>query len=562
MKKLILTISTLVPLLHAGHVLADSSKLPKYIWDNQEGLKSAEHCRIAPMQETKFRISTYFGAGTSLTENLRNYNGVRQSHLINGSLLKLISGPQKRNYEKIQVIGINSNQEIMKNRWFTERLDAGYLYGRSLAPIEDYVIEVQPETALKIGNQPQGQANFFKVHGKTQYEKIDCPEVDTNREYLLFHVYSKTNPKGPIAQIGIYWGETNLFTNIATHKKLESLSMIPTLLEDENLAANQAADRQFIQNTFTEEEREHYKQEQNRQEKLDNSMRETLEKAGIQEKAKTKQDVKTQEGLKQIVCIGSQTLNVRHSNLKEVIFRAQRGEKIKAFQSWGENKKSTVIGGVEYNFIKVEFPEREEKDQNKGWVADNFIEAESDCKFISSAHDQSNHISDTQITGLDDSKCCEFPTVRRATHPYTSGMRRFRAGRGGGKRYHAAADIYRYKDEPILSVAPGQVIRNRYYFYQGTYALEVVHSGGFVVRYGEITGRGPRKIKNGANIKMGERIGYMGVVNSGCCRPMLHFELYDGSKRGSLTQRGNKFRRRSDLMNPTPYLLRWEDEKF
>lgn len=562
MRKFLLTLTTLAPLLNAGQALAADSNLPKYIWDNQEGLKSAEHCRIAPMQEANFRISTYFGAGNSLTENLRNYNGIRQSHLINGSLLKLIDGPQKRNYEKIQVIGVNSNQEIRKNRWFTERLDSGYLYNRSLAPVEDYVIEVDPQDALDFGNGSEHKADYFKVHGKTQYEKIDCPEIDTSREYLLFHVYSKTNSEGPIAQVGVYWDETNLFTNIATHKKLDALNMIPTLLQDENLAADLAAERTFMENTFTEEERESYKQEQSTQESLNNSMRKSLERTEAQETTQEDEEIKTQEGFEQVVCIGSQTLNVRHQNLKDVIFRARSGEAVKVFQSWGEDKKTTVIGGVEYDFIKVEFPEREESDQKEGWVADNFVEAESDCKFVSQTQDQGDRISDTQITGLEDEKCCEFPTVRRATHPYTSGMRRFRAGRGGGTRLHAAADIYRYKDEPILAVAPGEVIRNRYYFYQGTYALEVVHSGGFVVRYGEITGRGPNKVKSGADIKMGERIGYMGVVNSGCCRPMLHFELYDGSKRGSLSQRGNKFQRRSDLMNPTPYLLRWEDEKF
>jgi murein DD-endopeptidase MepM/ murein hydrolase activator NlpD len=253
---------------------------------------------------------------------------------------------------------------------------------------------------------------------------------------------------------------------------------------------------------------------------------------------------------------------VRNQDLDDVIFRALRGEKLKIFQSWDSDKKTTVIGGVEYDFVKVEFSGREENDQKTGWVAANFIEAQTDCKFIPQDQDETDHITDTQISGIDDEKCCEFPTVKQATHPYTSGMRRFRAGRGGGTRLHAAADIYRYKDEPILSIAPGQILRNKYYFYQGTYALEVLHSGGFIVRYGEITGMGPNEIKKDSQVKMGQRIGYMGVVNSGCCRPMLHFELYDGSKRGSLSQRGNSFQRRSDLINPTPYLLRWEDEKF
>ena len=46
---------------------------------------------------------------------------------------------------------------------------------------------------------------------------------------------------------------------------------------------------------------------------------------------------------------------------------------------------------------------------------------------------------------------------------------------------------------------------------------------------------------------------------------MLHFELYSGEKTGSLTDRSSKatkYQRRRDLMNPTPYLLKWEDGKF
>ena len=138
----------------------------------------------------------------------------------------------------------------------------------------------------------------------------------------------------------------------------------------------------------------------------------------------------------------------------------------------------------------------------------------------------------------------------------------FKARRGGGTRSHAACDLYRYKDEPILSVAPGVVLRGLYYFYQGTYALEVRHSGGFIVRYGELTGKKEIGVSNGKKVKMGQRVGYMGKVNSNCCRPMLHFELFKGTKSGSLSQKGNKFQRRSDLLDPTHYLQKWESGKF
>jgi len=172
--------------------------------------------------------------------------------------------------------------------------------------------------------------------------------------------------------------------------------------------------------------------------------------------------------------------------------------------------------------------------------------------------------SATEITGLDDPNCCEFPTVKKVTHRFNSGMRRFRSGRSGGKRLHAACDLYRYENEEILSVAPGKIIQGVEYFYLGTYSLVIEHSGGFVVRYGEITAKKAKGISLGKTVKMGQRIGYVGQVQANV-RPMLHFELYDGSKTGPLTIRSeskNKFQRRKDLMNPTKYLLKWEASSF
>jgi murein DD-endopeptidase MepM/ murein hydrolase activator NlpD len=122
---------------------------------------------------------------------------------------------------------------------------------------------------------------------------------------------------------------------------------------------------------------------------------------------------------------------------------------------------------------------------------------------------------------------------------------------------HAACDLYRYKDEAMLSVAPGVVTRGLYYFYQGTYALEVKHDGGFIVRYGEVTGKSPSGTSKGSRLKMGQTLGYIAKVNSNCCNPMLHFELYKGNVTGPLSQSGNRYQRRSDLMNPTDYLLSW-----
>ena len=108
-------------------------------------------------------------------------------------------------------------------------------------------------------------------------------------------------------------------------------------------------------------------------------------------------------------------------------------------------------------------------------------------------------------------------------------------------------------------MAPGQVIRPLYYFYENTYALEVRHAGGFVVRYGEVTGRAGPGVASGRRVSIGQVVGYVGKTSHP--KPMLHFEMYSGARTGSLSG-SNKYQRRSDLMNPTQYLLKWQENKF
>ena len=97
--------------------------------------------------------------------------------------------------------------------------------------------------------------------------------------------------------------------------------------------------------------------------------------------------------------------------------------------------------------------------------------------------------------------------------------------------------------------------------------VEVEHSGGFVVRYGELTGKIANNTSIGKQVIMGDRLGYIGKVSSGCCEPMLHFELYSGKLKGPLTQQGAEvngvlYNRRRDLINPTQHMLKWQDAKF
>lgn len=257
----------------------------------------------------------------------------------------------------------------------------------------------------------------------------------------------------------------------------------------------------------------------------------------------------TEASLDYLTCFSGTTLNVRDETLSRVLFTVGKYESVKPVQSFGTDRLQKTIDGIVYDFIKVQFPNR---NSNIGWVAEKFVKLRSQCSGA------------PQLTTppVIPNSAWTFPTLKRTTDNYKTGMRAFGSSRSGGTRLHAAADLYRLHGDPALSVSSGKVIRDRYYFYQGTYAIEVQHTGGKVVRYGEITGKAAPNVKLGAALTTGQVIGYIGTVNSGCCKPMLHFEMYSGTKTGSLTQSGNKYNRRADLMDPSPLLTTWEKEKF
>lgn len=249
-----------------------------------------------------------------------------------------------------------------------------------------------------------------------------------------------------------------------------------------------------------------------------------------------------------VVCIASGKLNVRDESLNRVLYSVDLRAAVKVFQSFGEAPRKT-ISGTTYSFVKVQFPERD--GENVGWVPAQYVKNEADC--VSA---QAKPLATQAASGW------VFPTIARPTDSYLSGMRRFNASRSGGKRTHAACDLYRKKDEAAVAITSGTVIRDRYYFYEGTYAIEVKHAGGKVARYGEITGKSASGVKLNSAVKAGQNVGYIGKVNSNCCAPMLHFELYSGTASGSLSQSGNKYNRRKDLIDPTKLLQDLEKSTF
>ena len=156
-----------------------------------------------------------------------------------------------------------------------------------------------------------------------------------------------------------------------------------------------------------------------------------------------------------------------------------------------------------------------------------------------------------------------FPLPVLPDQSYTVGSCRFGCNRDKGGRKHAACDLIVATGTPICAIADGRVRANPYYFYNGSYALEVEH-GDMLVRYGEILPSAAvssdlaflPEIKKGALVKRGQVIAYVGRMTGG--DHMLHFECYSNSKLpGALTDRsksGGAFQRRADLMDPTNLL--------
>lgn len=245
-----------------------------------------------------------------------------------------------------------------------------------------------------------------------------------------------------------------------------------------------------------------------------------------------------------VICIEGSRLNVRDETLSRVLFTVDRHDQVRPVQSFGTDRRQTEIRGTTYTFAKVQFPSKPEG-ANVGWIAEVYLKTRAECGLFEPA-------APVAASGW------TFPTRQRPTDSYMTGMRRFGASRSGGRRLHAAADLYRTRNEPVVAAASGTVIRDRYYFYEGTYAIEVKHSGGRVARYGEVTGQAAPGVGPNKSVAKGQVIGYIGKVSSGCCSPMLHFELYAGTASGALSQSGTRYQRRSDLMDPSPLLQSWE----
>lgn len=521
-----------------------------YYWDNNSGLKKADHCELTTMKGSRFGL---INTGGILSSNIKNNEGKHIMNVVAGSLVKKLEGSAVADHNFYEVVGANQDsiflmtlKEALKSAAFAERLDQGYIKTTEVESITNKTIQIGVERFnLKAGT-------LLKVHGKTEVLKLACPEFEKSRDYLVFHSYAKGDTRAS-SLVGVYWDETGLFKNIKTFDGLQTQKINKAIAVEADDAAELIKDLSGKPVVFKKPvvTKPNF-----------NDVKDTPPVAVIK-----KDEVTLQDGLDNVVCMQSANAgaNVRDAELTKVIFKSPTGTRVKLFQEFSDSKKETVIDGKPYTFIKVEF-DSESSDKKIGYIASDYIVPRSQCLFAKIEEKEIDPAVDTQISGLDDPKCCEFPVANKVTSSFTVSQQAFGAGRGGD-RVHAATDLYRMLNEPVVAVAPGVIIRPLYFFYLGTFAIEVRHSGGFVVRYGELTGAIPKSVKNNNKVKMGQIVGYIARVGTKTLmEPMLHFELYSGAASGSLnsskTINGINYQRRSDLLNPTKYMLKWQNAKF
>lgn len=139
----------------------------------------------------------------------------------------------------------------------------------------------------------------------------------------------------------------------------------------------------------------------------------------------------------------------------------------------------------------------------------------------------------------------------KKTTSYKSRAGRFGSNRSKGKRKHGGCDLYAPTGTEVRAMADG-VVRYVGFFYENTDHIEIVHKK-HIIRYGEVL-LGKSLVKAGDPVSRGQVIGYVGKLSIKVPSMMLHLEMYSNpNDKGTLS--GNSiYKRRSDLVDPTPFL--------
>lgn len=148
-----------------------------------------------------------------------------------------------------------------------------------------------------------------------------------------------------------------------------------------------------------------------------------------------------------------------------------------------------------------------------------------------------------------------FPFKSPPQRSWHNGGREFGARRDGGRRKHGGCDLIKPVGEQIYAVADGVLIHEETYFYHNTWYVSFQH-GPYVIRYGEIMRGSTNRARRGWTVKKGQPIAKVGQLSGGS--HMLHFEMYaHGSDHSTLRGERGPYMRRSDIMNPGPFLDQW-----
>ncbi len=511
-----------------------------FYWSNAKGLVKADHCKLEVSRNPKLGFVKPTPHQNLIT--LDRNQGSSNLNIVSGSLVKIGDVDSVHGSKAAEVVGVNAILAPLEME--AVRGDKGLISINNFEGLSKNFIQINNDYMDVVGG------TYWKVYGDDKFIKLNCPEFTYANDYFVFNVYP-ANGGSITARVGVSSTETELFKDIKTFEDSKVYNKFIETVNDESNSLNEINSLPEVNSILV-------------------IPKISLEKSDVPADkdipVSSDGDIVIQVGVDSIICTEQSSINVRNVDFSQVLFTVKTGERVKIFQGWGANTIEGVVNGKTYLFTKVEFLDRENESQKIGYVVASYVQAKSTCIYHPAYRD-SLKPENTTFTGLNDKNCCNFPTLKKVTTSFNEGMRRFGGSRDGGKRAHAAVDLYRFKDEPFFSVAPGVVIRGLYFFYQDTFALEVLHSGGFVVRYGELTGKIPNNTSIGNQVKMGDRLGYIGKVNSGCCEPMLHFELYSGKLKGPLSQAGAEvngvaYGRRRDLINPTYYMTKWQDAKF
>lgn len=391
----------------------------------------------------------------------------------------------------------------------------GYLASNSLQSPNNWALSIYESYSPGFASEPVDFLNgkiltLYRENGQYVVEK--CCRDNKCKDYSLFNVFSQGQPIGFVA---FNPGESSFLIRFRSIQQTASSATQENINE---VISTAASSKSKEPDTTTSSE------------------------TGDKEKSEP-----SAASLNNVVCTSDDNLVVRDESLDKKVFGAPRFSSVKLFQGWGENQKEKTIDGTTYSYAKAQFD-----DERIGWVALDFIKDKDDCPGYEEYVIQKAKEEAERKKRFGEAV---FPLTKRPTHSYTSGKRQFNAERGNRK--HAAADLKRPMGDDVVGVTGGKVLR-KYAFKRGTWAIETKLDNGLEALYGEVTKSSAKAIADGTRFEKGEKIGEVGKLG------MLHFELYSGDTSGVMAWSRYKlpYQRRSDLIDPTPYLKAWEKNTF